>query len=95
MRSTENKFDLVLLNGTVVTMNSEFEVLTHAAVAIKDERIALVCQVKDLPEGWTARQTIDATDAVIIPGLINAHTHVPHSLLRGVGDGLPLERWLQ
>ena len=94
MRSTENKFDVVLLNGTVVTMNADFEVLTQAAVAIKDERIALVCQVKDLPEGWTSRQTIDTTDAVIIPGLINAHTHVPHSLLRGVGDGLPLERWL-
>ncbi|MBL8205137.1 MAG: amidohydrolase [Blastocatellia bacterium] len=94
MKSSENKFDLVILNGTAVTMNKEFDVIKDAAIAIRDEHIALVCPTKDLPEGWTARQTIDATDAVIIPGLINAHTHVPHSLLRGVGDGLPLERWL-
>lgn len=94
MRTNESKFDLVLLNGTVVTMNSEFAVLNHAAVAIKGDKIAQVCSVDELPKGWTARQTIDATDALIIPGLINAHTHVPHSLLRGVGDGLPLERWL-
>jgi 5-methylthioadenosine/S-adenosylhomocysteine deaminase len=94
MKTTENKFDLVLLNGTVVTMNKDYEILKDAAIAIRDEEIVLVGPTKDLPEGWTARQTIDATDAVIIPGLINAHTHVPHSLLRGVGDGLPLERWL-
>lgn len=94
MRTIENKFDLVILNGTVVTMNQSYDIITHGAVAIRDEKIALVCPVSDLPEGWTARQTIDATDCVIIPGLINAHTHVPHSLLRGVGDGLPLERWL-
>ncbi len=94
MRNVENKFDLVILNGTVVTMNKDYEVVNHAAVAIRDEHIVMVCPVNDLPEGWTARQTIEATDAVVIPGLINAHTHVPHSLLRGVGDGLPLERWL-
>lgn len=94
MRTTENKFDLVILNGTVVTMNQTFDVIKDGAVAIRNEQIALVGSTKDLPEGWTARQTIDATDAIILPGLINAHTHVPHSLLRGVGDGLPLERWL-
>lgn len=94
MRTTENKFDIVIVNGTVVTMNENYDVIKDGAVAIRNEQIALVCPTKDLPEGWTARQTIDATDAVIIPGLINAHTHVPHSLLRGVGDGLPLERWL-
>jgi 5-methylthioadenosine/S-adenosylhomocysteine deaminase len=90
----DNKFDLVILNGTVVTMNPTFDVIEDAAVAVLDTRIARVCPVSQLPAGWTARQIIDATDAVVIPGLINAHTHVPHSLLRGVGDGLPLERWL-
>ncbi len=89
-----NDFDLVILNATVVTMNASFDVLERAAVAVRDGRLAQVCSVGELPAGWTARQTIDATDAVVIPGLINAHTHVPHSLLRGVGDGLPLERWL-
>src|SRR2546430_2407201 len=90
-----NNFDLVILNATVVTMNADFEVLERAAVAVRDGQIAQVCPVGELPAGWTARQTIDATDAIVIPGLINAHTHVPHSLLRGVGDGLPLKRWLE
>jgi 5-methylthioadenosine/S-adenosylhomocysteine deaminase len=94
MNNPENKFDLVILNGTVVTMNQAFDVIEDAAVAVRDTRIVQVCPVSQLPAGWTARQIIDATDAVVIPGLINAHTHVPHSLLRGVGDGLPLERWL-
>jgi 5-methylthioadenosine/S-adenosylhomocysteine deaminase len=94
MNHPDNKFDLVILNGTVVTMNRDFEVIEDAAVAVLDTRIAIVCPVSQLPAGWSARQIIDATDAVVIPGLINAHTHVPHSLLRGVGDGLPLERWL-
>jgi 5-methylthioadenosine/S-adenosylhomocysteine deaminase len=89
-----NDFDLVILNATVVTMNANFEVLERAAVAVREGRIVQVCQVGELPAGWTARQTIDATEAVVIPGLINAHTHVPHSLLRGIGDGLPLNRWL-
>jgi 5-methylthioadenosine/S-adenosylhomocysteine deaminase len=87
-------FDLVILNATIVTMDATFAVLERSAVAVRDGRIAQVCPVGELPAGWTAQQTIDATDAVVIPGLINAHTHVPHSLLRGVGDGLPLERWL-
>ncbi|MFN0124593.1 MAG: amidohydrolase family protein [Blastocatellia bacterium] len=87
-------FDLVILNATVVTMNQNYDVLERAAVAVRDGLIARVCPVADMPAGWTAQQTIDAADAVVIPGLINAHTHVPHSLLRGVGDGLPLERWL-
>jgi 5-methylthioadenosine/S-adenosylhomocysteine deaminase len=87
-------FDLVILNATVVTMNASYDVLERAAIAVCDGRIASICTVGDLPAGWTAQQTIDATDAVVIPGLINAHAHVPHSLLRGVGDGLPLERWL-
>ena len=50
MRTSENKFDLVILNGTVVTMNQAFDVIKDAAVAIKDEHIALVCPAKDLPD---------------------------------------------
>ncbi|HZS08419.1 MAG TPA: amidohydrolase [Blastocatellia bacterium] len=94
LSTSPRDFELVILNATVVTMNANFDVLERAAVAVRDGRVAKVCAVGDLPAGWTAQQTIDATDAVVIPGLINAHTHVPHSLLRGVGDGLPLERWL-
>ncbi|MFN7945971.1 MAG: amidohydrolase [Blastocatellia bacterium] len=94
LSTSPKDFDLVILNATVVTMNAGFDVLERSAVAVRDGRIAKICPVGELPAGWTAQQTIDATDAVVIPGLINAHTHVPHSLLRGVGDGLPLERWL-
>ncbi|RQG94849.1 amidohydrolase family protein [Natrarchaeobius chitinivorans] len=75
--------DLLVKNGTIVTQNADREVVTDGAVAIDGETIAAVGETADLEDSFDADREIDATDHVVIPGLINTHTHVSDILLRG------------
>ncbi len=86
-------WDAVIANGLVVTVNPRGDVIEGGAVWVKDGRIARV----GLPPGGerpAAAETIDARGGIVLPGLVNAHTHLPMSLFRGLADDLPLERWL-
>ncbi|MCD7757460.1 MAG: amidohydrolase [Clostridiales bacterium] len=78
-------------NVTVVTMNDNREVLKNAYVATRGDKIAAVSTEK--PEG-TFDRVIDGAGKVLMPGLVNAHTHVPMTLLRGYGGGHDLQTWL-
>jgi len=83
--------DLLLTNATILTMDPRFTVHHASAVAIAGDTIVAVG-----PEAET-RDAIDAIDCggrVVMPGLVNAHTHVPMSLLRGLADDLRLDVWL-
>jgi 5-methylthioadenosine/S-adenosylhomocysteine deaminase len=87
-------FDTLIHNGIVVTVDRDFSVLDRGAVAIQNGRIEQVWQPpqdQPLPE---ARETEDACGNLIMPGLVNAHTHLPMSLFRGLADDLPLMTWL-
>jgi 5-methylthioadenosine/S-adenosylhomocysteine deaminase len=86
--------DLLIVGGTVVTMDKDRRLIEDGAVAVKDGKIALVGTRADVTKNLRARQTIDATGKVVIPGLINTHTHVPMSLYRGIADDLDLQEWL-
>ncbi len=86
--------DLLVLNGTLVTMDKEHRVIEDAGVAIKNGRIVAVGQRKDILRRYTSSQTVDARDKIIIPGLINGHTHIPMTLFRGLADDLDLQDWL-
>ncbi|MBC8248446.1 MAG: amidohydrolase, partial [Anaerolineales bacterium] len=88
------KADLILSNGAVLTMNEHLDVFYQGAVAIKGGRIVAVGPAADLGGRYEAEQTIDCAGQVVMPGLINAHTHVPMSLLRGLADDLRLDVWL-
>ena len=85
-------YDAVIRNGTVVTMNSRDATLEGGMVAIRGENIAYV-GVEE-PGAWQADRVIDARAGLILPGLINAHTHAAMSLFRGLADDLPLMDWL-
>jgi len=89
-----NSVDLLVLNGTLVTMDKDHRVIEDAAVAIKNGRIVAVGQRRDIIRRFTSTQTVDARDKIIIPGLINGHTHVPMTLFRGLADDLDLQEWL-
>lgn len=89
-----NSVDLLVLNGTLVTMDKDHRVIEDAAVAIKNGRIVAVGQRRDIIRRFTSAQTVDARDKIIIPGLINGHTHVPMTLFRGLADDLDLQEWL-
>lgn len=87
--------DLLLVNGTVVTMDAHGSIYPSGAVAIRGREIVAVGAAAELVERYRAREIRDCSHCAIIPGLINGHAHVPMSLLRGmVGDHQQLDVWL-
>lgn len=93
--------NILIENGTVLPMNLKGENLYFKAnVGIEGERIAFVSNEKSASSEFLARhkddcQKIDAAGMVVMPGLINTHTHVAMALLRGVADDMPLMEWLE
>src|SRR3954447_21620879 len=83
--------DLLLTNALVLTMDERFTIHQPGALAVSGDSIVAVG-----PEAatWQAAETIDCGGRVVMPGLINAHTHVPMTLLRGLADDRRLDVWL-
>lgn len=88
------RVDLLIVGGTIVTMNGERQVIEDGAIAITGDRIELVGTRKIVTRNVIAKRTIDARGKAIIPGLINTHTHIPMALFRGISDDLDLNDWL-
>jgi 5-methylthioadenosine/S-adenosylhomocysteine deaminase len=86
--------DLILTNAVVLTMDEEFHTYEPGAVAVSGNSIAAVGMEADILKEYSASKKIDCSQKVLIPGLINAHTHVPMTLLRGLADDLRLDVWL-
>lgn len=86
--------DLLLKNARVLTMDRHLHAYEQGAVAITGERIVAVGTEMELTGRYTAGEVIDCEGRVLMPGLINAHTHVPMTLLRGLADDLRLDVWL-
>jgi 5-methylthioadenosine/S-adenosylhomocysteine deaminase len=87
--------DLVVANGIVVTMDQSFRILSPGSVAVSGSTIAAVGPAEEIAKQFKAKDTIDARGAVVIPGLINTHTHAPMVMYRGLADDLTLMDWLQ
>jgi 5-methylthioadenosine/S-adenosylhomocysteine deaminase len=83
--------DLLLTNATVLTMDAAFAVHVGGSVAITGDSIVAVGEDA---RHYDAAETIDCMERVVMPGLVNAHTHVPMALLRGLADDLRLDVWL-
>ncbi|MGD9047081.1 MAG: amidohydrolase family protein [Anaerolineae bacterium] len=75
-------------------MDALGELVPQGAVALKGCDIAAVGPTQDILSTWKAPDVVDCEGQAILPGLINAHTHVPMSLLRGLADDLRLDVWL-
>ena len=86
--------DLIIQNGTIVTMNASRSVIENGAVAVRKGEIVAVGTSAEITQKFTTKQTVDARGKLVIPGLINTHTHVPMSLFRGIADDLDLQEWL-
>lgn len=86
--------DILLVHGAVVTMDSAWRIFLDGAVAVRGNEIVAVGPSADLTARFTARETVDCRGCAIIPGLINAHAHVPMSLLRGLVADQQLDVWL-
>ena len=88
------KVDLLLTRGAVVTMNGDFDVYPDGAIAVLGDSIVAVGPADELEADYQPEEIVECHGQVVIPGLVNAHTHVPMSLLRGLNDDLRLDVWL-
>jgi 5-methylthioadenosine/S-adenosylhomocysteine deaminase len=91
----ENNWDIVITSGTLMTMSAGMEIIEDAAIGIKDGIIVSI-EGSDSQTHFavSAKETIDATGCIVMPGLINTHTHLPMVCFRGMADDLPLMEWL-
>ncbi|PKN73579.1 MAG: cytosine deaminase [Candidatus Cloacimonetes bacterium HGW-Cloacimonetes-3] len=87
------KFDLVIEGGCIVCMDARYTILEEHCIGIIDGRIEAI-----FPRGssaYSVAKRIDASNCLVIPGMINAHSHLPMTYFRGLADDLPLHQWLQ
>ncbi len=86
---------IVITGGTVVTMDPARRVLSPGAVAIRGTDIVAVDRPEAISAGFKADRIIDAAGQVVMPGLVNTHTHAPMVMFRGLADDLALMEWLE
>ncbi|HYP06697.1 MAG TPA: amidohydrolase, partial [Bryobacteraceae bacterium] len=87
--------DLTVSAGHVVTMDASRRVIAGGAVAVRGSRILAVGTRAEIDQRFEPKSRIDQPQSILIPGLINTHTHAPMVLLRGVADDLRLQDWLE
>jgi 5-methylthioadenosine/S-adenosylhomocysteine deaminase len=90
-----NKADLVITARWVVPVEPAGTVLEDHAIVIAAGRILGIVPASDVNRRFHAEATIERPDHVLLPGLVNTHTHAAMSLMRGLADDLPLHEWLE
>ena len=93
-RQRAEPVDLLVLGGTIVTMDQQRRIIDDGGIAVSKGRILAIGPRAEIERAYTSRQRVNATGKVITPGLINGHTHVPMVLFRGLADDLDLQEWL-
>ncbi len=88
------KVDKLLHARWVIPVAPDDRVLDHHSIAIKHGQIVAILPTFEAREQLTAKQQVELPDHALIPGLVNAHTHSPMTLFRGLADDLPLMTWL-
>ena len=85
-------FDILIKSGTVLTMNAENTMIEGGIVGVKEDTISYIGE--NIEDSFVSKKVIDANGGIVLPGLINGHTHAAMSLFRGLADDLPLMDWL-
>ena len=87
--------DMIAYGDYVLTMQQDNHIISHGAVAVSGGVIVGVGQAADIDSRYTAEKRLDGKNKVLMPGLVNGHTHSAMVLFRGMADDLPLMTWLQ
>ncbi len=86
--------DIVISGGTILTLDNDNSQIDNGLVAIDGDGIVAVGKNEDLKNMFRGIKTIDATNCLVMPGLINAHTHAAMTCFRGIADDMELMNWL-
>lgn len=86
--------DKIFTNAIVITMDEAYNIHEPGALAVKGEQISAVGSEESIRASFKGKETIDCQGRVLLPGLINAHTHAAMTLIRGLADDLRLDVWL-
>lgn len=95
MNMSDQQADLVLTGKYVVTMNPGREIIEDGAVALKEDKIIEIGPAAELRTRYPQTEILDEKHGLIMPGLVNTHTHAAMSCFRGLADDLPLMQWLR
>jgi 5-methylthioadenosine/S-adenosylhomocysteine deaminase len=94
-QNAPRQVSLIVSGGTVVTVDAARNIFNPGAVAIDGNTIVAVGPAADIANRFRGTDQINTVGQVVIPGLVNAHTHAPMVLYRGLADDLPLQEWLE
>ncbi len=92
--NNDEQIDLIVVGQTIVTMDADDTIIDNGAIAISDGVIIAIGRREEITNKYSARKTIAGDDRVVLPGLVNGHSHAAMTLLRGVADDLALMDWL-
>ena len=84
----------IIYNATIVTVNTAFDIFPKGMIGIKNGKIEEISNMPDGVDVPAGIEAIDAAGGIVMPGLVNTHTHMPMTLFRGLADDLPLDSWL-
>lgn len=83
----------VLRHLQAVTMNGDRDIINDACICIEQDRIAAVCTSEDIPQSFRKSEQVDCSGLTATPGMVNTHTHLFQTLLKGLGDDMVLKEW--
>jgi 5-methylthioadenosine/S-adenosylhomocysteine deaminase len=86
--------DIIITGGTIVTLDERDSIHTPGALAVDGDAIVALGGKEEIVRSYQGRETLDAPDSIIMPGLINAHTHAAMTCFRGIADDMELMDWL-
>ncbi len=86
--------DILIHNAMVLTMDEERRFFKNGSVAVSGDKILEVGPAVELEGKYQVRRKIDGRNRILMPGLVNVHTHAPMNIYRGAADDLPLQEWL-
>ena len=83
----------IFSDAWLITMNGRREVLEEASVCVEKDRIAGVGTRQDLQRRFPEAEIVDCKGRIVMPGMVNTHTHLFQTLLKGLGDDMVLKKW--
>ena len=89
------KTDILIVNALVVTMDPAGRIIPRGAIAIDNGSILEIGDTDDLSARFEAGEWVDASEGIVMPGLINTHSHLATAMFRGMAEDMGLEPWLR